>query len=103
MRRIAVALLIVVLGAAVLTGCKKAREEVQQYSDAVMTMPDKARVISDLTRIRLAIEMYKADNEGKYPNSVSDLKLKDLYYTDKDEYQYDSSTGKITSKNYPTF
>jgi hypothetical protein len=83
-----------------LQGCKETKEDLEEYGDAVMTMPDKARVLSDLTRIRRALQLYKLDHEDTYPSSISDLNLEKLYYTD--EYDYDSSTGKVRSKTYPT-
>jgi hypothetical protein len=82
------------------TGCKEAKEDMEEYNNAVMTLPDRARVISDLTRIRSALELYKIDSEGRYPDSISELNLEKLYYPD--EYEYDSSTGKVRSKEYPT-
>ena len=81
-------------------GCRETKEDLQEYSDAVMTMPEKARVLSDLTRIRRSLELYKAQHEDSYPGSISELGLDKLYY--EDEYDYDSSTGKVTSKTYPT-
>lgn len=83
-----------------LEGCKEAKEEMEEYSGAVMTMPEKARVLSDLTRIRKALELYKAVNEDRYPDSIEELNLEKLYYPG--EYEYDSSTGKVKSKTYPT-
>jgi hypothetical protein len=82
------------------TGCKEAKEDMDEYSNAIMTLPDRAKVISDLTRIRKALELYKIDSDGRYPDSIGELNLDKLYYSD--EYEYDSSTGKVHSREYPT-
>jgi hypothetical protein len=100
MRRTIIGLLVLLLVVPALVGCKETKKDLEEYGNTVMSMPEKARVLSDVTRIRRAIEFYKVENEGKYPDSISELNLKDLYYDD--EYDYDSSTGKLRSKNYPT-
>jgi len=100
MRGAIIALLVLLLVVPVFVGCKETKKDLEDYEDAVMHLPDRTRVLSDVTRIRRAIEFYKVENEGKYPDSISDLNLKDLYYDD--EYDYDSSTSKVSSKTYPT-
>ncbi len=100
MRLASVLAMVAMLVLPVVTGCREAKEDMDKYGDAVMTLPDRARVISDLTRIRKALELYKADNDGRYPGSIGELNLEKLYYPD--EYEYDSSTGKVRSKEYPT-
>ncbi|MFQ5905015.1 MAG: hypothetical protein ACE5JA_00415 [bacterium] len=98
--RLIVWFLIALLLGPVLAGCREAKEDLEEYGHTVMTMPDRARVLSDLTRIRQALEFYKVEHDGKHPDSISELSLEGLYYTD--EYEYDSSTGKVRSKSYPT-
>ena len=100
MRVFVVLVLIAAFALPFCSGCKEAKEELEEYSDAVMTMPDRARVLSDLTRIRRSLELYKAAHDDTYPNSISELNLDKLYY--EGEYEYDSSTGKVSSKTYPT-
>jgi len=100
MRVFIVLLLVMAFALPFLHGCKETKEDLQEYSDAVMTMPEKARVLSDLTRIRHALELYKVHHEDAYPSSIAELNLEKLYY--EDEYEYDSSTGKVHSKTYPT-
>lgn len=99
MRLIVISFLVGFLAASVIGGCREAKEEMDEYGHAVMTLPDRTRVLSDLTRIRQSLELYKAQHE-EYPASISELGLKKLYYTD--EYEYDSATGKVSSKSYPT-
>jgi hypothetical protein len=100
MRILLVFLLAGVFALPVVNGCKETKQDLEEYGDAVMTMPEKARVLSDLTRIRRALELYKASHEDAYPNSISELNLEELYY--EAEYEYDSETGKVESKTYPT-
>jgi hypothetical protein len=100
MRAVLVFLLAVSFSLPFFSGCKEAKEELEEYGDAVMTMPDKARVLSDLTSIRRSLELYKAAHDDVYPSSISELNLDKLYY--EGEYEYDPSTGKISSKTYPT-
>ncbi len=100
MRRAIIALSVLLLVVPAFVGCKETKKDLEDYEHAVMHLPARARVLSDVTTIRRAIEFYRVENEGKYPDSISELNLKDLYYDD--EYNYDSSTGKVTSKNYPT-
>lgn len=100
MRLVITGILVVLLAGPGLVGCREAKEDLEEYGETIMTMPDRTRVLSDLTRIRQALELYKVENDGKYPDSISELNLERLYYTD--EYEYDSSTGKVTSNSYPT-
>ena len=79
-------------------GCSKAREELEETIEPVMKLPSKTRVKVDLMNIRRALDFYKVDREGKYPNSLKELQL-DLHYPD--EYKYNSTTGKVKSKIYP--
>lgn len=79
-------------------GCSKARKELEETVEPIMALPEKTRVKVDLLNIRRAIEFYKADKEGKIPGSLEELKL-NLHYPG--EYEYDVTTGKVKSKNYP--
>lgn len=99
MRRVVIGLLVLFLVLPVLVGCKETKKDLEEYGSTVMTLPDRTRVLSDLSRIRRAIEFYKIENEGKYPDSISELDLENLYYDN--EYDYDSSRGKVSSKSYP--
>ncbi len=80
-------------------GCSKAREELEEAVEPLMKLPEKTRVKVDLINARRSLEFYKVDHEGKYPSSLKELQL-DLHYPD--EYDYDPTTGKVKSKNYPS-
>ena len=79
-------------------GCSKAREELEETIEPLMALPERTKVRVDLLTTRKAIEFYKVDNDGELPENLKELQL-DLYYPG--EYDYDSTTGKLKSKNYP--
>jgi hypothetical protein len=88
----------------VLSGCKKSKDVVietktitKEYTKGVAEVPNKTRVLTELASIRQAVKMYKVENE-KYPESLSDLKVK---IRDIEDYDYDSETGKVKSRYYP--
>ena len=59
--------------------------------------PNRSRAMSDLTQTTAALQEYYV-MEGKFPDSLSDLKL-ELYHPD--DLAYDPKTGKLRSKTYP--
>jgi hypothetical protein len=79
-------------------GCSKAREELEEAVEPVMVLPERTKVKVDLLALRKAVQFYHVDHDGNYPSNLKELKL-DLHYPD--EYTYDSTTGKVKSKNYP--
>lgn len=88
----------------ILSGCKKSKDVVietktitKEYTKGVAEVPSKTRVLTELATIRQAIKMYKVEKE-KYPESLSDLKVK---IRDIEDYDYDSETGKVKSRYYP--
>ncbi len=87
-----------------LSGCREGEEAIQEadkivkdYSKGLVEAPKKTRVITEITTIRKALEIYKIEN-GKYPESLSEVQIK---IKEVDEYQYDSESGKVKSKHYP--
>ena len=59
--------------------------------------PNRSRILSDLTQTTAVLQEYYV-MEGKYPESLTDLKL-DLHHPE--DLAYDSKTGKLRSKTYP--
>ena len=93
-------LLIIILG----FGCSRTKKItteskgiVKGYAKTVLSAPSKAKVVSDLTAIKEALQEYKIEH-GKFPPSLDELKLR-LYYPNG--YNYNPETGEVKSKHYP--
>ena len=87
-----------------LSGCSEGEEAIQEadkivkdYSKGLVEAPKKTKILTEIAVIRKSLEIYKIEN-GKYPESLSELQIK---IKEVDEYQYDSESGKVKSKNYP--
>ncbi|MEW6685190.1 MAG: hypothetical protein AB1393_03165 [Candidatus Edwardsbacteria bacterium] len=78
---------------------KEEQKIVEDYGLKVLRVPQQAKVVVDLANIRRGLEFYRNEHEGRYPPSLSELKL-NLNYPD--EYNYDSTTGEVKSKRYPS-
>ena len=78
--------------------CQEEKETIKDYGKTLMTAAERAKVTVDLSKIRLALELYRIQHDGKYPPSLKNLEL-DLHYPG--EYTYDPKTGKVKSKQYP--
>jgi hypothetical protein len=87
-----------------LSGCREGEEASQEadkivkdYSKGLVEAPKKTKILTEIAVIRKSLEIYKIEN-GKYPESLSELQIR---IKEVDEYQYDSESGKVKSKNYP--
>lgn len=85
-------------------GCSKGKEAasetkqiVKGYAKSVLNAPSKAKIVSDLSALRQAIQAYRVEHSA-FPASLSDLSVK-LYYPN--EYNYNPNTGEVKSKKYP--
>ena len=90
-------ILIILVTCLVLVSCNKKTKET--YTKTIPNLPKKARVLSDLMKIRSTINSYKLEHNDSLPNSISDLQLK-LYYKN-DEYYIEN--GTVKSKHFPNF
>ncbi len=88
-------LLLVLFISFILLSCSKKTKET--YTKTVPNLPKKAKVLSDLIKIRSTINSYKIQHNDSLPNSISDLKL-NLYYK-TDEYYIEN--GEVKSKHFP--
>ncbi|MEO0293542.1 MAG: hypothetical protein ABIN61_04880 [candidate division WOR-3 bacterium] len=86
------------------SGCKKAKEPLQEtktiikeYARGIVKLPDKTKTITELTTIRQALEIYKAE-KGEYPQTLSELQIN---VENLSAYEYDPEKGKVKSKYYP--
>ena len=60
---------------------------------------DRVKVSTDLTAIRAAIKMYRADHEDELPPDMGSLSVSGLYYPDA--YSYDASSGEVSCSELP--
>jgi hypothetical protein len=80
--------------------CKPAEEAqdlVKKGAETALSQPDRARVLSDLTRVTAALTTWKLDHD-RYPETVAELGLQLNYPAD---IIYDARTGKVRSKTFP--
>ncbi len=93
------------------TGCKKAKDEVDEIgTNVVIRSQDKALMLklrTDMQTLHRSIEVFHASN-GRYPESLDELKQKGvLMKIPKEpfggEWNYDPETGAITSSSHPEF
>ncbi len=93
------------------SGCKKAKEEVDEIgTNVVIRSQDKALMLklrTDMQTLHRSLEVFHASN-GRYPESLDELKQKGvLMKIPKEpfggEWNYDPETGVITSSSHPEF
>ncbi len=96
--------IILALFALLFSGCSKGKEAtsetkqiVKGYAKSVLNAPSKAKIVSDLSALRQAIQTYRVEHSA-FPASLSNLSVK-LYYPN--EYNYNANTGEVKSKKYP--
>lgn len=75
-----------------ITGCSDEQKTASSAAEKALELPDKARVVSDLAKIRAAVNMYNAQN-GSYPDDLESLKLQTE--CPLEDYTYDSSDGTV--------
>lgn len=68
---------------------------------AVTSLPDRARVQVDLSAVRAALQVYRAEHQA-WPRSIDDLSLEGRLSYPAD-LAYDPATGAVTSRTYPAF
>jgi hypothetical protein len=78
----------------IINSCDKETKET--YTKTIPSLPKKARVLSDLIKIRNTIQYYKLNHNDSLPLNINDLNL-DLYYNN--EYRIEDASVK--SKHYP--
>ena len=61
--------------------------------------PDRVRVQTDLIQARAAIQMHQQTSEGANPKSVEEIGVRFNFPKD---IMYDSNSGEIKSKTYPS-
>ncbi|RKX66501.1 hypothetical protein DRP44_03970 [candidate division TA06 bacterium] len=76
--------------------CSKKTEET--YTKTIPNLPKKAKVLSDLVKLRTSLNSYKIQHNDSLPSSLSDFKL-ELYYK-TDEYYVEN--GTVKSKHFPS-
>jgi hypothetical protein len=91
MLRIIVAISLAILIGA---GCSDDKNPVREYGSALtgaVKKAEKTKGLADMLTIRTEIMRYKTEN-GEFPQSLVDLKMKDL---DPDLYNYNPETGQV--------
>jgi len=81
-------------------GCSKGEKTKVKMAKSVeekMRLPERLKVIVDISNIRNAVVVYRNTNEVN-PPSLEAMNL-ELHYSG--EYTYDANTGVVKSKNYP--
>lgn len=84
-------------GLSVLSGCSDTEKTVSSAAEKTLELPDRARVVSDLGKLRTAVGMYYAQNEY-YPANLDELKIKTE--CPLEDYIYDSATGKVNNRYF---
>lgn len=90
-------ILFFVAAAILSSGCSDTKEEAVETAKEVMTLPDKAEVISDLVKIRNEVNLYYSQ-KGYFPESLSGLNLE--LYCPVEDYVYDAEKGTVKHKDY---
>ncbi len=85
--------MILVFAFFVISTCERKTRELPKN---VVKIPERLLVMEDLRNIRMNIERFKIEN-GRLPYSLEELNIKLNYPY---EYEYDSKTGIVKSKNY---
>jgi hypothetical protein len=67
---------------------------------ALTSAPDRARVEVDLSTIRAALRVFRAEH-GAWPGSIDELRLEGRLSYPAD-LAYDAGSGTVTSKAYPS-
>ena len=83
-----------------LIACKPAEEAsdtLKQGAGDTVKQIDRSQTMSDLTSITAAMQGYYLQH-NKYPDKISDLKLR-LYHPE--DIDYDPKTGRVRSKTFP--
>lgn len=60
---------------------------------------DRVKVSTDLSAIRAAIDLYRADHEDAPPPDLGALPVSGLYYPDA--YVYDAASGTVSCPELP--
>lgn len=74
------------------------KKEVVETTEKVIELPDKTKVISDLSKLRNQIATFYINN-GRYPNDLKELNI-DLFNPVED-FIYNKNNGNVKNKNYP--
>lgn len=76
------------------------KKEVERTSEKVLQLPDKAKVLSDLVKLRNGIATYYMNN-GRYPENLEELNIS----TDNplEDFVYNKNNGNVKNKDYPQF
>ncbi|HAF07661.1 MAG: hypothetical protein QME48_00325 [bacterium] len=74
------------------------KKEVVETTEKVLELPDKTKVISDLSKLRNQIATFYINN-GRYPNDLKELNI-DLFNPVED-FIYNKNNGNVKNKNYP--
>lgn len=94
-------LILLLVGLSLLVSCKTAQDTentMKKGAGDMVRQIDRSKALSDLTTATAALNAYSAQNDGKFPASLDELKL-NLYYPE--DMNYDPQTGKVHSKTYP--
>jgi len=78
-------------------GCGEQKKDAVSAADKTLELPDKARVVSDLIKIRAEVNRYWANNEV-YPENLEVLEIETE--NPLEDYIYDSNTGNVKNKYF---
>jgi|UniRef100_A0A7C3N7P3 competence protein ComGC len=96
-RTIFIILILTVFLILFLPACES-KKEVVETTEKVLELPDKTKVISDLSKLRNQIATFYMNN-GRYPNDLGELNI-DLFNPIED-FVYNKNNGNVKNKNYP--
>jgi len=78
-------------------GCGEQKKEAMSATEKTLELPDKARVVSDLIKIRSEVNRYWAENES-YPENLEVLEISTE--NPLEDYIYDRNTGNVKNKYF---
>lgn len=76
------------------------KKEVMKTGEKVLELPDKTKVLSDLSKLRSSIATFYMNN-GRYPEDLSELNL--TLENPIEDFVYNKNNGNVKNKNYPQY
>lgn len=78
-------------------GCSESQNPIQQYGNEVIQAGERTKRVrakADMQALKTAIQQYYIE-EGRFPESLSDLSVVQYQEIDTNLYVYDPATGSI--------